>query len=223
MADCVAGSPRGRGGVAARLWHGLGLGPRRGGPRLLDTALVLLADHEIATSTLAARVAASTRADPFSVVLAGLGALNGPLHGRASVMCQRVLMEAAASGDADRAVADAMVLTGGVPGFGHRLYRGPDPRAVVLLEAVRPLMTASQRALIDGVLAAATRLVPSHPNVDFALAAMSCTLGLEPGATDLIFAIARTAGWIAHAIEEYGEAPLRFRPSAVYTGRPLPG
>jgi citrate synthase len=186
---------------------------------VLDAALVLLADHELATSTLAARVAASTRADPFAVVLAGLGAVSGPLHGKAALGAHQ-LVEDARRAPAVGAVVARTLAGGRLPGFGHPVYRGVDPRARHLLDRLADLLPRSERAVIDDVLAAASGLSDQPANVDFALGALASGLHMPLGATEAIFAVARIAGWIAHALEEYGEEPLRFRARAIYVGPP---
>jgi citrate synthase len=204
--------------VAARLW--CRLSPNRPAPRdvrLLDAALVLLADHELAASTLAARVAASTWADPYLVVLAGLAALGGPLHGGASEEARVLVREVVGGTPAAEAIGAR--LAGGqlVPGFGHRVYRARDPRADFLLARLPgPRSSAVARAgssLLDTVQ---QRELP-FPNIDFALALLAESHDMVPGASELVFAIARVAGWLAHAVEEY-EHHLRFRPRAVYVG-----
>lgn len=203
--------------IAARLWARVSPeAETAASTRLVDAALVLLADHELATSTMAARVAASTRADPYAVVLAGLGALNGPLHGSAALGCHRLLLDAAASSP-ESAVARALA-AGPLAGFGHPVYRGEDPRAVHLLERAHALGSRKESVLIDGVLAAGVTVAGARPNVDFALAVVAFVTRMPLGATEAIFALARTAGWIAHALEEYGEPPLRFRARAIYVG-----
>jgi citrate synthase len=184
---------------------------------VLDAALVLLSDHELATSTLAARVAASTRADPFAVVLAGLGAASGPLHGKAALVVHELLLHAAASSP-ELAFAQALDEPRVTYGFGHPVYRGVDPRAAHLLDVLAPLVRREDRRVLDAVLAVASSHGAARPNVDFALGSLAFVLKMPVGATEAIFAIARTAGWIAHALEEYGEAPLRFRARAVYIG-----
>src|SRR6202000_467359 len=98
----------------------------------VNAALILLADHELAASTFAARVAASAWADPYRVVLAGLGPLGGTLHGGAALAVEALLAEVD-SPDAAFGVLDRRLSTGGVPGFGHRVYRDRDPRADALL------------------------------------------------------------------------------------------
>jgi citrate synthase len=184
---------------------------------VLDAALVLLCDHELATSTLAARVAASTRADPFAVVLAGLGAVSGPLHGKAALVVHELLLHAAASSP-ELAFAQARGESGVTYGFGHQVYRGVDPRGAHLLDVLSPLVRREDRRVLDAVLAVASSHGAVMPNVDFALGALAFALKMPVGATEAIFATARTAGWLAHALEEYGEAPLRFRARAVYIG-----
>jgi citrate synthase len=207
------------GTIAGRLWARLGGDrPRPGVIAALNAALVLLADHELAASTRAARVAASTRADPYAVVGAALGAVSGPLHGGAS-RAARLMIEAAATVGPEAALADAMVTYGGYPGYGQRLYPDGDPRAVALLPYVRAI-EGRQAAVdvVDAIAEVARARVGVHPNIDFALAGLSHVSGLPVEAGEVLFSVARSAGWIAHAMEEYGEARLRFRPRAVYVG-----
>jgi citrate synthase len=207
--------------LARRLWSRVSaLAATAERVAVLDDALVLLSDHELATSTLAARVAASTRADPFAVVLAGLGAMSGPLHGKAALAVHEMLLHAAASSP-ELAFAQTVGEMDGnrvTYGFGHPVYRGVDPRAAHLLEVLGPLARREDRRLFDAVLAVASSHGAAHLNVDFALGALAFALKMPLGATEAIFAVARTAGWLAHALEEYGEAPLRFRARAVYIG-----
>ena len=117
-----------RGTVAGQLWPRLAAGRATPGlVAVLNAALVLLADHELASSTLAVRIAASVRADPFSVVLAGLGPLAGTLHGHASGLVHQMIAQAMARGP-EAAVATALETHGRLPGFGHPLYPDGDPR-----------------------------------------------------------------------------------------------
>jgi citrate synthase len=181
-------------------------------------ALVLLADHELAASTLAARVAASVRADPYAVVATGLGAVGGALHGGASLGAETMLAAAQDAAGVPRVVGDLLRRGERVPGFGHFVYRGGDPRAGLLLAMVRRAVPASPRlAVVDSVLAEMHRRALPEPNIDFALAVLASCAGMIRGAGEAIFAVARTAGWLAHALEEYtARTPLR--PRAVYTG-----
>jgi citrate synthase len=205
--------------IAARL--SMALSPRRPKPGMVEVvnaALVLLADHELATSALAARVAASARSDPYSVVLAGLGAVNGPLHGGASVVVHGLLQQAADDGPT-AAIAAALRSSGRVPGFGHPLYPEGDPRATALLRALRSALPGNRAvASADHLVAVLRQRTDVQPNVDFSLAVLAHAAGMDANAGEAVFAVARIAGWLAHAIEEYGEAPLRFRPRASYIG-----
>ena len=200
-------------GIAERLWMALAdrdAKPRAGQVKALDAALILLADHELAASTFAARVAASAWAGPYRVILAGLGPLGGALHGGAGAAVEEMLDEVAAGVDPGAAL-DARLASGPPPGFGHRVYRDRDPRADHLLDRLGPDPLAA--ALLD---AAAARDLPA-PNVDFALAALVRAQGLRRGSAATIFTAARIAGIVAHALEEY-EHRLRFRPRASYVG-----
>jgi citrate synthase len=211
-------APAANAGIAARLWPRLSpLAPTADAVALIDAALVLLADHELATSTFAARVAASARADPFSVVLAGLGTIAGKLHGRVARVVHEVFVHAAAMSPE---IAVARALDDGVVGLGlgHPVYRGVDPRAAYLLDRLTPLLKRDDRRRMADIQRIAAGGKDAPPSVDFALGALAFALQMPVGATEAVFAIARTAGWIAHALEEYGEAPLRFRARAVYIG-----
>jgi citrate synthase len=220
-----AAAPAADRGVAARLWAALdpeGQRPTAVQLKALNAALVLLADHELSSSALAARVAASAWADPYRVVLAGLGALGGALHGAATLASEATLAELAGSGDV-RAVLDRHLgLELPLPGFGHRVYRDRDPRADHLLAYLpRVARDAELGELATALAEAAVAAGMPAPNVDFALAALSGAIGLRRGAAATIFTTARVAGLIAHALEEYPHR-LRFRPRATYVG-PAPG
>jgi citrate synthase len=186
--------------VARRLWQRWSpLRPTSTRVRALDLALVLLAEHELALSTLSVRVAASARATPASCLLAGLSTLSGRLHGGAARTVH------------DKLVAREPVVTG----FGHPVHRHGDPRVAPLLEAVYGFATPADRELVE----TAHRAAPRPLNVDFALGALTYAARMPAEAATAIFAIARVAGWIAHAAEEYAEPPLRFRGRAVRPAR----
>ena len=165
-------------------------------------AAALIEHHELNVSTLAARTAAG-RASPYQAVLAGLAAVQGTLHGQASVLVTGLLRAVARPEHARRVVEQCLRSRRPLYGFGHRIYRTRDPRAVALLHHLR---------------AAA----PGHPalNVDFALALLASVLELPTGASETLFIVARTAGWIAHALEQYATGGL-LRPRARYVG-PVP-
>lgn len=206
------------GSIAARLWSRLAeTPPRPSALNTLDAALVLLADHELAASTLAARVAASAWADPYLVVLTGLGALGGALHGASAGAVEALLAGIESPEDAGAALGERLRADGRVPGFGLGVYRERDPRADALLDLLPRAGDPERIAVSDAVIALAGRQDGPAPNVDFALGALSVGCGLVPGAAEAIFSLARVAGLVAHAIEEYPHR-LRFRPRAAYTG-----
>ena len=201
--------------VATRLTRALQPATAADCEAAVDAALVLMADHELATSTVAVRVAASTRADLYHAVLSGLGTMAGPLHGGASLQVHRLLEQADVLGP-ERACNDALRFAGQLPGVGHTVYRHGDPRLAPLWEHVRGLADARQSAVLDGVreLVAATGL--PAPNIDLGLGALTWVTGMPADGGPTIFTVARVAGWTAHYLEELGERPLRFRARAVY-------
>jgi citrate synthase len=209
--------------IAARLWAGLSpADPEVGLVGVVDAALVLLADHELAASTVAARVAASVRADPYAVASAGLAAVSGTLHGGASLGIEDLLREIDRPDRAASVVGTRLRRGERLRGFGHRLYPAGDPRARVLLDRLGAAAAGSPRLeVVEALLETTTGRGLPEPTVDLALAALAHVSAMTRGAGEAIFAIARTAGWIAHALEEY-DRNTPIRPRAVYTG-PSPG
>ncbi len=192
--------------------------PRDGLVDVLRATLVLLADHELAASTLAARVAASVRADPYAVVATGLGAVGGALHGGASFGAETMLRSAVAPRDAQRVVGELLRRGERIPGFGHFVYQGSDPRGVFVFELLRQVAPDSERlAVAEAVMAEAARRALPAPNIDFALAAFGAVGGMISGAGEAIFAVARAVGWVAHALEQYDRQGA-IRPRGIYTG-----
>ncbi|MEV6952895.1 citrate synthase [Streptomyces sp. NPDC051183] len=218
----------GDGRIARQLWARLtARDPDPDALAVLDLALGLLADHDLAASTLAVRVAASARAHPYAAVSAGLGALEGPLHGAAGRLAHRMLVEVLERGGAAPVVAEYLRAGRRVPGLGHRLYKGEDPRAQALFARLEGLPQAAPAlGAAREVAATMTRQGGLHANVDLALAVLTVSCGMAAEAGETVFAVARTAGWIAHALEEYQERPLRMRPSGEYHGprppQPMP-
>lgn len=210
--------------IVTALWRRLSPLPPQG-PHLrsLDAALSLLVDHGLASSTFAARVAASVRADPYSVVSTGLGVVGGTLHGAASGAVHELLIETERTGDAAAAAGEARRRLGGFPGFGHAVYTIQDPRYGALMSRIIEAWGDDPRLVsvyrVRDVIGERTDAIP---NVDLALGALTYLADMPVSSGEVIFAVARTAGWLAHAMEEYDEKPLRFRPRAKYVGpRPV--
>jgi citrate synthase len=207
------------GSIETRLWHGLTA--KKVNKKLVDclrVALILLADRGLAASTVAARAAASARAHPYAVISAGLGGLDGPLHGGAGLAAYQLLERVLATGDVGPALAEH--LRGGrpVPGIGL-LGASSDPRAIVLLDRLADVPAARDAVAAVRSITAALRPHGRHvPNVDLAVAALALAAGMPAGAGEAIFAVGRSVGWIAHAMEEYEQAPLRWRGREQYVG-----
>ncbi|MGE3509347.1 MAG: citrate/2-methylcitrate synthase [Vicinamibacterales bacterium] len=203
------------GGIAAQLASALS--PRPMGRRALtavDRTLGVMADHELAPSTVAVRVAASFGADPYAAVVAGLGAIAGRRHGGASHRLEELLQTASRTRPLEALVGRLLEREGTLPGFGHPLYPDGDPRVPIILRLAR---TIGPTDIADALFAVAHRQELPPPNVDAALAALTRVLKLPPGSGELIFATARLAGWLAHAMEEYADR-TDFRLRSVYTG-----
>ncbi len=185
------------------------------GADLIRRALVLCADHELNASAFAVRVVASTGAALPACLLAGLAALSGPLHGGVTEQVGALLAEPGMQKDAHTALAARLDRGERLPGFGHRLYPDGDPRATALLTALDP------GPWWRSLFAAAAELTGQRPNIDVALVALERTLHLPEGSALAIFAAGRTAGWIAHALEQRQDGRL-IRPRAIYAGPVTP-
>ncbi|HEY0159872.1 MAG TPA: citrate synthase family protein [Thermoanaerobaculia bacterium] len=194
----------------ARAWAG----KAKQAPPILRAALIACADHELNVSAFTARCVASAASNPYAVVLAGLAALEGTKHGGATARVAALWDELRRAKDLGAALGERLRRGEPVDGFGHPLYPDGDPRATLLLEMLpksRELTFA--RALAE----AAGNVIGEQPTVDFALVAVERALALPRGAALTLFAIGRTIGWIAHAIEQYGHDAM-IRPRAKYVG-----
>jgi len=195
--------------------------------RIFDACLILHAEHSLNASTFSARVTASTLTDPYAVVASAVGTLAGPLHGGANEDVLEMLGQIGSEDQVapwlDRAIAGKQKIMG----FGHREYKVKDPRAVILQRLAEQLfdrfghdpMYDLARKLEE---VAAERLGPKgiFPNVDFYSGLVYRKLGIPEDLFTPIFAIARTAGWLAHWKEQLGANRI-YRPSQIYTGQPV--
>ncbi len=205
--------------IAGRLWPRLASTPPS--PlflQLLDAALILLIDHELSLSTLSARLTASLFADPYSVVSVGLSALGGPYHAVASLPAEDLLAEVSLPQRAAWTIGERLRRGDRLPGFGHRSHRAGDPRARVLLQRLREAAPeAPGMQVVEEILRTTAGRGLPQPNVDFALAALARTTGMVRGSSEAIFALARVAGWIGHALEVY-TGGAESSPSFLYLG-----
>ena len=214
-----------------RMTRGAGVAPAMA--EALDNYFVAVIDNGLNTSAFTARVIASSRACLVSAVLGAYCAFTGPLHGGAPGPTLDMLDEAAASGDVMAWAEKKLAAGERLMGFGHRVFRFGDPRATILRLALErlgeSLGPAAGRLAFAAevercVRAAFARLKPGRPplqpNVEINAALLLDAVGLPRDAFLPVFAVARSAGWLAHAMEQQKEARL-IRPSSAYVG-PLP-
>lgn len=194
----------------------------------LDAALVLYAEHEFNASTFTARVVASTRSDFHSAVTAAIGALRGPLHGGANEAAMALIARFQTPDEAEWAVLDMLARRELVMGFGHRVYRGGDPRSPIAQRWAQRLVTTAEQerhyAVAQRIEAVMRREKGLFPNLDFYSALLFHNCGIPTPLFTPVFVISRLAGWAAHFIEQCEHNRI-IRPTADYTGpppRPLP-
>jgi citrate synthase len=193
-------------GALARTW-----GLSRARVRALEATLILCADHELNVSAFTARAVASAEATPYMALSAALAALSGHLHGGHTA---RVAALLDAPGDPAELLRQRVRAGERVPGFGHVLYPDGDPRARRLLEMC-PRNAAYARC--TAFVEAARRELGLAPVLDFGLVALARALALPPSAPFILFALGRSAGWVAHCLEQYKHGDL-IRPRARYVG-----
>ena len=194
--------------------------------RIMDACLVLHAEHTINASTFAALVAGSTLASPYLVIAAAVGTLAGPLHGGANQRVVEMLEEIGRPENARPWVEEQLAKKAKIWGMGHREYKVKDPRATILQKMMHELMEkrgGSMGPLVETALAleeaCEEKLAPKgvFPNVDYYSGILYKEMGIPPDQFTSIFAIARSAGWLAHWREQLGDNRI-FRPTQVYAG-----
>jgi citrate synthase len=223
--------------AAAYLYGLTGTEPDPALVRALESYLVLLADHGMNASTFALRIVISTESDLASAATAALAALKGPLHGGAPSKVSDMLDAIGQPERAEAWIAEKVARKEVLFGFGHRAYKTDDPRATVLHRIAREVAQPDRLKLAEVVEATALKaLRAAHPaarlytNVEFYSAVVLEAVGLPRQMFTPTFAVARTAGWAAHALEQAAHNRL-IRPDIEYVGapkgrswpRPVPG
>lgn len=218
----------GTAGDLLRMVHGHAVDPAMAGA--LDTYWTALIDNGLNTSAFTARVVASSRASIAAAALGAYCAFTGPLHGGAPGPTLDMLDEAEASGDVAAWAEQKLAAGARLIGFGHRVFKGGDPRALILRDALRRLgdrlgpgagRLGFAATVEQAVAAAFARLKPGRPplrpNVEINAALLLDAVGLPRDAFMPVFAVARCAGWLAHAMESRRQGRL-VRPSSAYIG-----
>lgn len=191
--------------------------------RVLDIALILHADHELNASTFAARVTAATLSDIYSAVTSAIGALKGPLHGGANEDVIKMLLAAGNKENALKMMREKLAKKEKVAGFGHRVYKTLDPRAIHLKKMSEDLSKSTGHVDLYAASVAVEQAIKEaknlNANVDFYSASAYYSLGIPVDLFTPIFAVSRMSGWTAHTLEQYRNNRL-IRPRADYTGLP---
>ena len=191
---------------------------------IFDTCLILHAEHTMNASTFSGLVTASTLADPYTVISSSIGTLKGPLHGGANEAVIHMLNEIGATERVPAYIEEKLNAKEKIMGFGHRVYKVKDPRAIVLQDLAQQLEATDETGSLFQTARAVEREMEKRvgskgirPNVDFYSGILYHRMGIETDLFTPIFAMARVAGWLAHCFEQYQENHL-FRPAQIYEG-----
>jgi len=206
------------------LWMLRGKRPSEKEVQALDVSLILYAEHEFSASTFSARGVVSTLSDLHSGITAAIGALKGPLHGGANEAAMAVLQEVGSADRAEAWVRQALADKRRLMGFGHRVYKEGDPRAVYLKQLTAAVAAETGHQDIERMADIIESVVRSEkhlpPNVDWPCARLYHYLGLPVDLYTPLFVVARVAGWSAHIVEQLDNNRL-IRPRGLYRGREL--
>ena len=191
--------------------------------QMLDKYFTLLTEHDLNASTFAARVTISTLSDIYSAVTSATGALKGDLHGSANMHAMESLIAIKDVKNVEAYVEDALKNKKKLMGFGHRVYKGPDPRAADLKTMAKKLAESNPEqakwfAISEKLEQVVWEKKKLYCNVDFYSASVLYTIGIPVDLFTCMFAISRVAGWTAHIFEQCADNRL-IRPVSFYTGK----
>lgn len=203
------------------LWMLRGEKPSDKQVKALDVSYILYAEHEFNASTFAARCVCSTLSDLHSSITAAIGTLKGPLHGGANERALDVLLSVGSPEAAEAWARQMLARKEKVMGFGHRVYKQGDPRAVYLKKLVAPIATETGSQALEATAETIERVIWTEkkipPNVDWPCARLYHYLGLPQDLFTPLFVAARVVGWSAHVIEQLDNNRI-MRPRAIYRG-----
>ncbi|TDV57735.1 citrate synthase [Actinophytocola oryzae] len=196
--------------MAALLWSRLcDRAPNEAELKLLNAAMVMLADHDLAAATHVVRTAARAGVEPSGLLRLGIDVGSGPVKGSASLAIESLLHNMKSAATVEESLGMRLRQGAAIPGFGHQVYPTGDVRAAYLLARLRRCSPQSDRlATVENVIKTQEWRGLPAPNAGFALAAMTYVLGMAPGSGETIFVLSRAAGWVAHAIEAYRSGPM---------------
>ena len=187
----------------------------------LDKCLILHADHGLNCSTFSARVTSSSLSDLYSAVVSAIGTLKGPLHGGANEKVMQMLNRISCTEDAETFVDRALARKEKIMGFGHRVYKSQDPRAVILKSMSREITKAKGKEKLFLISSAMEQKVKEKKglcaNVDFYSASVYHCLGIPTDLFTPVFAMSRMPGWLAHIKEQYSKNRI-YRPASQWVG-----
>lgn len=194
--------------------------------KIMDVCLILHAEHTLNASTFSALVSGSTLATPYSVISGAIGTLSGPLHGGANSRVVDMLKEIGSADNAEKWIDNALANKEVIWGMGHREYKVKDPRATILHKLVAELIE-DRGSSLDSTFETAMRVEEIcadrlghkgvYPNVDFYSGILYAEMGIPADQFTALFAVARSAGWLAHWREQISNNRI-YRPTQIYVG-----
>ena len=195
--------------------------PSKSDAQILDLCLLLHADHELNCSTFSARVTSSSLSDIYSAIVSAIGTLKGPLHGGANEKVMEMLNQFSSVKQAEKFIDNQLAKKEKIMGFGHRVYKKEDPRAVILKSTCKKITQDKNKTDLFAISQAMEQKVKHKKglpaNVDFYSASVYHCLGIPTDLFTPVFVMSRMPGWLAHVGEQYSKNRI-YRPSSLWEG-----